>query len=61
MTKERFIVIAWPVDHDEDLAEHACYIQDGIDMLMMGGAKVIAPIPSHLHDACEEHLSEVFE
>lgn len=60
--KQRFIVIAWPEDHDEgDLANHACDIQDMLDILMVGGAKVIAPIPSDLHIACEQHLKGVFE
>ena len=60
MTKGRFIVIAWPADHDEDLAEHACYIQDGIDMLMMGGARVIVPPAPEVVAACENTIPEHF-
>ena len=60
MTKERFIVIAWPADHEEDLAEHARDIQDSIDMLMMGGARVItAPAPEVVM-ACENTIPEHF-
>jgi hypothetical protein len=59
--KQRFIVIAWPEDHDEgDLADVACDIQDLLDMAQAGGAKVIAPIPDALHEACTEHLKDVF-
>ena len=59
--KQRFLIIVWPDDHDEgDLAEHACDIQDAIDTLGMGGAKVIAPIPGYLNEACAEHLKDVF-
>lgn len=44
----RFIVIAWPEDHDEDLANHACDLQDFIDTVQMGGARVILPLPAAL-------------
>ena len=60
--KQRFIVIAWPEDHDEEeLAEHACNIQDVLDLAQVGGAKVIAPIPNHLHTECEQLLKGVFD
>ena len=59
--KQRFIIIAWPEDHDEDdLAEHACDIQDMLDLAQVGGAKVVAPLPDALHALCEEHFTELF-
>lgn len=42
---QRFILIAWPEDHDEDLAQTACDIQDMLDAAQVGGASVIAPLP----------------
>jgi hypothetical protein len=44
----RFIVIAWPEDHDEDPANHACDLQDVIYAAQMVGARVILPIPAAL-------------
>lgn len=54
--KPRFIIIAWPEDHDEDLAEHARDIQDSMDMLQMGCPKVIAPVPEDTHHQLNEMM-----
>jgi len=37
---QRFLIVAWPEDHEEDLEQHACDLQDAIDMIQMGGARV---------------------
>lgn len=47
--KARFIVIAWPEGHDEDLAQHACDISDFIDTIQMGSPDVVAPVSESLH------------
>ena len=60
MTKARFIVIAWPADHDEDLVEHARDIQDSMDMLMMGGPRVISEPAPEVVLACENTIPEHF-
>lgn len=65
MSKQRFLVIAFPDDiEEEELAEYACHLQDAIDFGELGQGKVIAPIPGRLHDECAEqcaeHLKEIF-
>lgn len=62
MSQQRFILIAWPHDHDEDLATHASDLQDCIDMAMMGGARVSAPLPAEdlLAVEHEEGFDELF-
>lgn len=57
MTK-RFLIVAWPEDHEEDLEQHACDLQDAIDMIQMGGARVIAPIPDSLQKAITDAFGE---
>jgi hypothetical protein len=47
--KVRFIIIAWPEDHDEDLEQHACDIQDFINEIQMGCPDVISPVSDSLH------------
>ena len=60
MNKQRFIIIAWPKDHDEgDLADVACDIQDMLDLAQVGGAKVIAPIPDAAHLQLEQIIGGV--
>jgi hypothetical protein len=56
--KPRFMIIAWPGDHDEDLAQAACDLQDVIDSAQMGGARVLAPLHDSIHTVLEEMLDE---
>lgn len=60
MKTPRFLIIAWPAEHDEDLNEHACHIQDAIDC-DMGGPRVIAPVPPLLERAIEQALGKELE
>ena len=55
---QRFLIIAWPADHEEDLEQAACDLQDVIDAAQMGGAQVIAPISTRLHYEIEDDLGE---
>jgi hypothetical protein len=55
MKKPRFLIIAWPEDHEEDLADHACAIQDAIDT-DMGCPRVLMPLPEILERAIEESM-----
>lgn len=50
---QRFILIAWPEDHEEDLAETACDIQDMLDAAQAGDAAVISPLPESVTLAIE--------
>lgn len=50
---QRFILVAWPEDHEEDLAQAACDIQDMLDAAQVGGAVVIAPLPDSVNLAIE--------
>lgn len=50
--------MAWPEDHEEDLEQHACDLQDAIDMIQMGGAQVLAPIPDSLQKAIVDEFGE---
>ena len=43
MKQNRFLIIAWPADHEEDLAYYANQIQDFLNLAQVGGAIVIAP------------------
>ena len=56
--KQRLLIVAWPEDHDEDIPSHALDIQDAIDLLQMGGARVIAPLPDAVHDQIIDCLGE---
>lgn len=55
---QRFLIIAWPADHEEDLEQAACDLQDVIDAAQMGGAQVIAPVPDSLQQAIVATLGE---
>lgn len=55
---QRFLIIAWPEDHDEDLEEHACSLQDVMDLAHVGGGKVYCPLPDKLHKQIEAALPE---
>ncbi len=50
---QRFILVAWPEDHEEDLEQAACDIQDVLDEAQVGGAVVIAPLPESVNLAIE--------
>lgn len=50
------MIIAWPSDHEEDLATAACDIQDVIDAAQVGGARVLAPLPPDLHADLEKRF-----
>ena len=55
---QRFLIIAWPADHEEDLEQAACDLQDVIDAAQMGGAQVIAPISDSLQKSIVDDLGE---
>ena len=65
---QKFILIALPEEVNDDLAaDIACEVQDAIDVMDCAGKlfarpKVIAPIPSNLHDAIDTviHLPDYF-
>jgi hypothetical protein len=40
MIKDRFLIIAWPEDHEEELSDHARDIQSVLDLAQVGGARV---------------------
>lgn len=60
MKKPRFLIVAWPEGHDENLTNHACEIQDAIDC-DMGGPRVIMPLPALLERAIEQALGKELE
>lgn len=53
MSTQRFLLVAWPEDHEEDIAQAACDIQDVLDAAQVGGAVVIAPLPASVILAIE--------
>jgi hypothetical protein len=40
MPNHRFLVIAWPEDHEEELSDYARDIQSMLDLAQVGGACV---------------------
>jgi uncharacterized membrane protein len=57
--KQRFILVAWPEDHEEDLAQAACDIQDVLDAAQVGGAVVICPLPAIVGNVIETNVKEL--
>jgi len=55
MKKPRFLIIAWPEDHDENLENHANDIQDVLDCDM--GCPQVLPIPPFLEQAIQQAMS----
>ena len=51
---QRYMLIAWPADHGEDLEQVACDIQDLLDGSQCGLPEVIFPLSDSFHDMCEE-------
>jgi hypothetical protein len=58
MNPQRFLLIAWPADHDEDLELTAQDIQDMLDEAQVGGAKVIRP-PVIVGVAIEDYVENL--
>lgn len=55
--KERFLLIAWPEDHDEDIPSHAWDIADLL--IDMGCPQVIRPLPEEVVEVLETELWRV--
>lgn len=55
MKQDRFLVIAWPADHEEELSDYARYIQSTLDYALSGGALVINPVDENVARAIEQH------
>lgn len=58
MTKERFIVIALPADHKEELGDLADDISSILDYASAGSAVVIYPVNQNVANAIEAHHTE---
>ena len=60
MKKPRFLIVAWPEDHDENLENHAGDIQDAVDC-DMGCPRVLGPLPAVLERAIEQAMAKELE
>lgn len=59
VANDRFLLIAWPSDHEEELSDHARDIQSMLDHAQVGGAKVISLLPEAIEALIEAHAQEL--
>lgn len=58
-SKQRFLIVAWPDDHDEDLERHASDIQEALDAGLVGGARVVGPFPPEFAKRADHIIGKV--
>lgn len=58
-SKQRFLIVAWPEDHDEDIEQAATDIQEVLDGAQVGGARVVGPFPPELAQRVEKIVGAV--
>jgi hypothetical protein len=51
---DRFVVIAWPQDHEEELSDYARDIQSTLDYAQSGGARVFSVLPDSVEHALND-------
>ena len=56
--QDRFLIIAWPEDHEEELSDYARDIQSTLDYAQSGGARVIECVDRNVELAILEHHKE---
>lgn len=56
--QDRFIIIAWPEDHEEELSDYVRDIQSTLDFAQSGGAIVIGTIDRNVELAILEYHKE---